>query len=61
MHNYPKDHPVWTIISHSTYMGFATLFMWINASNFDSTEWWTLGQLAAEAGGFEIVKKKMGG
>jgi hypothetical protein len=61
MHNYPKDHPVWTILTHAVYLGFATLFMWLNASNFDSTEWMTLGQIGVAAGGIEIVKKKIGG
>jgi hypothetical protein len=60
MHKYPKDHPVWTILTHSVYLGFATLFMWLNASNFDSTEWKTLGQIAVAAGGVEFVKKKFG-
>ena len=61
MKYYPKDHPLWTILQHTVYLGFATLFMWMNASNFDSTEWKTIGEIALAAGGIEIVKKKIGG
>jgi hypothetical protein len=60
MQYYPKDHPVWTILTHSVYLGFATLFMWLNASNFDSTEWVTIGQMAGAFGGVELLKSKLG-
>lgn len=59
MHKWPKDHPVWKLISHSVYLSFATLFMWLNASNFDKTELLTLVEIAAAAGGIEYAKSKM--
>lgn len=60
MHRYPPDHPVWTILTHSVYMAFATLFLWLNASNFDNTELVTLAQMAGAFGGVEFIKAKLG-
>lgn len=57
--NYPKDHPIWPIVSSVVYLSFATLFLYLNASNFDSTEVITLGQIALASGGIEVVKKKL--
>ena len=57
--NYPKDHPVWPIISSVVYLLFATLFLYLNASNFDSTELKTLGEIALASGAIEVVKKKL--
>ena len=59
MHRYPAEHPVWKLLSHALYLSFATLFMWINASNFDSTEWKTIGEIALAAGGIEFAKSKL--
>lgn len=59
MHRYPADHPIWRLAQHVVYLSFATLFMWLNASNFDSTEWKTIGEIALAAGGIELVKSKL--
>lgn len=59
MHRYPADHPVWRLMTHGLYLSFATLFMWMNASNFDSTEMITIGEIALAALGIEFTKSKL--
>jgi|TARA_R110000824_G_scaffold86938_3_gene214692 hypothetical protein len=59
MHKYPANHPVWKLLSHTVYLSFATLFLWINASSFDSTELITIAEIAGAAGGIEFIKAKL--
>tara|TARA_R110000868_G_scaffold148839_3_gene371031 strand:+ start:12463 stop:12648 length:186 start_codon:yes stop_codon:yes gene_type:complete len=59
MHRYPAEHPIWKLLTHTVYLSFATLLLWLNASNFDSTEVWTLAQMAGAFGGVEFVKSKI--
>lgn len=61
MSKYPKDHPVWKLVCHGMYLSFATLFLYINASNFDRTELITIAEIAGAAGGIELLKSKLGG
>jgi len=45
MTRYPHDHPIWTVLKHTVYLGFITLILYLNASNFDETELKTLGEI----------------
>jgi len=56
---YPKDHPVWTIARHSVYLGFATLILYTNASNFDHTEIKTILEMGLVFIGADYAKSKL--
>jgi GTP-sensing pleiotropic transcriptional regulator CodY len=59
MIKYPANHPIWKIITHSTYGLLITLFLWLNASNFDHTEIKTILEIIAAMVGVEMIKKKL--
>lgn len=59
MISYPANHPIWKIITHTTYGLLITLFLWLNASNFDHTEIKTILEIVATMTGIEMIKKKL--
>ena len=59
MSKYPANHPIWKIITHGTYGLLITLFLWLNASNFDHTEIKTILEIIAAMVGVEMIKKKL--
>lgn len=44
--NFPIDHPIWLIGKALVLFGAALFLSKVNASDFDETELWFLGQLA---------------
>ena len=44
-----------------TVLGFAALFMWLNATNFDMTELKTIAELAAVIMGVHVMRQKQKG
>lgn len=52
-------HPIWRLIQTAMYLFAAFVFLWMNASNFDHTEWKTLIELGAVIGGAELIKAKL--
>lgn len=59
LHKYPKDHPIWTIITHGMYGVVIIGGLAWNASNFDSTEMKTISQIFIAVGGAEWIKSKI--
>lgn len=52
-------HPVWRWLQTVTYLGFAALFLWLNASEFDAGEVTTLMELGLLMAGVEGVKQRI--
>lgn len=58
---YPKDHPIWKIITHGMYGVLITGCLYFNANNFDSTEIKTIIEVFVVMAGVETVKKRFEG
>ena len=52
-------HPLWGIIRMAVFFVGLTIFLWLNATNFDKGEVTTILELLLLAGGFEAVRHKM--
>jgi hypothetical protein len=59
MNRFPHDHPVWRILTMCVVLGFLTLILWVNASNFDRTELTSILEMAIAIGGWEFARSKM--
>ena len=53
----PQDHPIWRIINVAVVLAGAALIMWINAANFDETEFRSLIELVMMLAGYESFKQ----
>lgn len=60
MSKYPPNHPIWKLLTHGMYGSLITLFLWLNASNFDHTEVKTILEIVAAMTGVEVLKNKFG-
>ena len=52
-------HPVWGILRIAVIFFGLTLFLWMNATQFDKGEMTTILELLLVVGGFEVLKKKI--
>ena len=52
-------HPFWGIVRMAVFFVGLTVFLWLNADNFDRGEVTTILELLLLAGGFEAVRHKM--
>ena len=52
------EHPLWRLLQTISYLVFATVFLWLNASSFDRTEMKTLIELAVVMLGSEFVRSR---
>lgn len=53
------NHPIWRIIERTLVtVGIAGIVMYMNASNFDKTEWTSLVELATIYAGLEFTRRK---
>jgi len=53
-----KDHPVWRIVNVIVMLTFLTVFLWLNASHFDETEYRSILYMAMAGGGWEWLRHK---
>jgi hypothetical protein len=59
--NINGKHPFWGIVRMSVFFIGLTVFLWLNATNFDKGEVTTILELLLLAGGFEAVRHKLSG
>jgi hypothetical protein len=59
MKNYPADHPIWTIVQHLVYGVLLIVFIYLNASDFDSTEWKTIAEIAGAVIAYKTLEHKL--
>ena len=52
-------HPFWGIVRMAVFFVGLTVFLWLNADNFDRGEVTTILELLLLAGGCEAVRHKM--
>jgi len=53
------NHPFWGIVRMAIFFVGLTLFLWLNAENFDRGEVTTILELLMLAGGFEAIRHKI--
>jgi hypothetical protein len=53
------SHPLWSIIRMAVFFVGLTLFLYLNATNFDRGEVTTILELLLLAGGFEAIRHKV--
>ena len=53
------NHPVWGILRIAVIFFGLTLFLYLNATQFDKGEMTTILELLLVVGGFEVFKRKM--
>ncbi len=53
---FPQDHPIWRIINLAVVFLGVTMILYVNASNFDETEWTAIIGLISLMGGYEGLK-----
>lgn len=55
-----KDHPFWEWLRMVTLLSALLLFLYMNATDFDSSELKTFAEFALVAGGFQGMKSLLG-
>lgn len=52
-------HPIWTILTIAVVFGGLTSLLYINASEFDATEWKTVFEFAVVLFGWKAFEKRV--
>jgi hypothetical protein len=59
MKKIPHGHPLWRLLTMSVILGFLTVILWLNASNFDRTELTSILEMAIAIGGWELARSRL--
>lgn len=51
-----QDHPIWRIINLAVVFCGVTMILYVNASDFDETEWTAIIGVISLMGGYESLK-----